>query len=132
MMKIGVVSIGNDSLELFRFLHRYDHEYVVYYDADARPLGDKTRARQLEIVQVGYDCLVAEGCDYILLPPVGEIGRERARKSEKERERVLPLYKNYVMTAFGKSLVGKIGYLAESGQLVQQEQSTQSINMMQI
>lgn len=41
-MKIGVVSIGNDSLELFRFLRHYDHEYCVYYDADSWPLGDKS------------------------------------------------------------------------------------------
>ncbi len=59
-MKIGIVSIGNDSLELFKFLHKYDHEYVVYYDADTWPLGDKTRSRQREIVQSGYDFLVAE------------------------------------------------------------------------
>lgn len=109
-MKIGVVSIGNDSLELFSFFHRYDHEYVVYYDADVWPLGDKTRTRQLEIVQQSYDRLVAEGCDVVIVPPVGEIGKVGKNSGIGK---ILPLYKSYVVQAFGQSLVGKIGYLSE-------------------
>lgn len=119
MMKIGVVSVWNDSLELFRFLHRYDHKYVIWYDADTRPLGDKTRHRQIEIIQQWYDGLVAAWCQAIIVPPVGEIA------GIGFDGRVLPLYQQYVMGAWKQSLVGKVGYLAESGQMVQ------SINMVQ-
>jgi hypothetical protein len=50
-MKIGVVSIGNDSMELFRFLQRYDHAYHVYYDAQAWPLGEKNYESATTIVK---------------------------------------------------------------------------------
>ena len=37
-MRIGIVSYGNDSLELFGFLQRHDHDYVVYYNTTMWPL----------------------------------------------------------------------------------------------
>lgn len=40
-MKIGVVASGTDMLTLWKFLHRYDHEYIIYYDDLLRPYGDK-------------------------------------------------------------------------------------------
>ena len=32
-MKIGIISSGMETLALFGFLTRYDHEYIVYYDS---------------------------------------------------------------------------------------------------
>lgn len=113
-MKIGVVSIGNDSLELFRFLHRYDHQYVIYYDADARPLGDKTFDRQLSIIEDGINILRTHWCQHLIVPPVYELARVRSK--EDDTYSVLSLYQYYCMKcAFPGSLVGKIWYLAESG-----------------
>lgn len=40
-MKIGVVGSGTDMLSIVKFLHKYDHEYVVYFDDLLRPYGDK-------------------------------------------------------------------------------------------
>jgi xylose isomerase len=80
-MKVGIVSIGNDSLELFRFLHRYDHKYVVYYNADARPLGDKTRDRYQAIVQEGVDFLTDQKVDTIIVPPLYELDTRDKRAS---------------------------------------------------
>lgn len=40
-MKIGVVGSGADMLSIFKFLHKYDHDYVVYFDDLLRPYGDK-------------------------------------------------------------------------------------------
>lgn len=57
-MKIGVVSIGNDSMELFRMMQRHDHEYHVYYDAESRPLGEKSLEEAGHIVQAGIDHLL--------------------------------------------------------------------------
>gem|GEM_PF-1192146 len=50
-MRIGVVSIGNDSLELFRFLNNYDFSYSIYYDANSWPLGDKSADVAEQIVK---------------------------------------------------------------------------------
>lgn len=41
-MKIVIVSSGVDSLALFKFLNRYEHEYVVYFDSLNAPYGEKS------------------------------------------------------------------------------------------
>lgn len=58
-MKIGVVSIGSDSMELCRILQRHDHEYHIYYDAESRPLGEKSLEEAQRIVQAGVDYLLS-------------------------------------------------------------------------
>jgi len=40
-MKIGVVGSGADMLSIFKFLNKYDHDYIVYFDDLLRPYGDK-------------------------------------------------------------------------------------------
>lgn len=40
-MTIGIVGSGPDMLTLWKFLTKYDHNYVVYYDDLLRPYGDK-------------------------------------------------------------------------------------------
>lgn len=41
-MKIAIVSSNLDSLALFKFLNKYDHEYVIYCDALNAPYEEKS------------------------------------------------------------------------------------------
>lgn len=50
-MKIGIVTSSNDMLTLFKFLTKYDHEYVVYYDQSHQFYGDQTFEESLLNVQ---------------------------------------------------------------------------------
>ena len=52
-MKIGIITSGNDMLSLFKFLNKYDHEYVIYYDFLNRSYGDKPFDYSLEQIQKG-------------------------------------------------------------------------------
>lgn len=41
-MKIALISSAMDSLALFKFLHRYDHEFLIYFDSLNAPYGEKS------------------------------------------------------------------------------------------
>lgn len=41
-MKIAVISSGMDSLALFKFLHRYEHQFLIYFDSLNAPYGEKS------------------------------------------------------------------------------------------
>ncbi len=50
-MKIGIITSGNDTLSIFKFLNKYDHEYVIYYDFLNQPYGDKPFEYNLEAIK---------------------------------------------------------------------------------
>ncbi|OQB40411.1 MAG: hypothetical protein BWY04_01348 [candidate division CPR1 bacterium ADurb.Bin160] len=50
-MKIGVISSGNEVLTLFKFLAKFDNQYLIYYDQVNRPYGDNTFGYSLDCVQ---------------------------------------------------------------------------------
>lgn len=50
-MKIGIVSSGIESLCLFKFLNRYQHEYVIYFDSLGAPYGEKKFETPLQRVK---------------------------------------------------------------------------------
>lgn len=116
-------------LTLFKFLSKYDHEYVVYYDFSHRPYGDKNFAEASLHVQEGINFLMEQGVDKIILPPIYELallggnvemwkgGNLVYRQAGMEKwkdEKILPLFKNYLLEyCFNHSLVGKIGLLGD-------------------
>ena len=113
-MKIGIVSSGMETLALFRFLTRYDHEYIVYYDSLHAPYGDKSFLSSLQAVEKGIQWLHAENVDTIILPPVYEL----YFLQQKQKSQILPLFQTYLLQeVFPYSLVGKLGLLWEFADL---------------
>lgn len=107
-MKIWIITSGSETLTLFSFLSKYDHEYVVYYDFFHRPYGDKTFDQSLACVEKGIEYLTKHGVEIIIVPPVYEL----ALLEKKSKTKVLPLFSTYIHDyAFTHSLVGKIGLL---------------------
>lgn len=108
-MKIGIVSSANESLLLFQFLCRYDHEYVIYYDSAHAPYGKKYFETSLSAVQKGIDFLLAQGVEKIILPPVYELYYLEDNVAPFATK-ILPLFSEYLLQqVFPYSLVGKIG-----------------------
>ena len=54
-MKIGIVTSGVEILTLFRFLTRYDHEYIVYYDSLNAPYWAKIASEQTGAVLIALE-----------------------------------------------------------------------------
>jgi hypothetical protein len=107
-MKIGIISSGMETLALFGFLTRYDHEYVVYYDSLHAPYGDKNFSSSLQAVEKGIQWLQAENVDTIILPPVYEL----YFLQQKQKSQILPLFQTYLLQeVFPYSIVGKLGLL---------------------
>ena len=106
-MKIGVVASGTDMLTLWKFLHRYDHEYIIYYDDLLRPYGDKPAKLVQSVIADAIEVLRTKWCEQIILPPV----RELAFREEKN---IMPLFQHYVLDyCLQYSLVGKIGLMGD-------------------
>lgn len=113
-MKIGIVSSGMETLALFRFLTRYDHEYLVYYDSLHAPYGDKNFSSSLQAVEKGIQWLQDQKVDAIIVPPVYEL----YFLQQKKKNQILPLFQTYLLQeAFPHSLVGKLGLLWEFADL---------------
>jgi len=97
-------------LTLFKFLSKYDHDYVVYYDFFHWPYGDKTFEQSLACVEKGIEYLIQQGVDSIIVPPVYELFLMQNSKFKIQKEKILPLFSTYVRDyCFKYSLVGKIG-----------------------
>ncbi len=112
-MKIGILSSGQETLALFSFLSRYDHEYLVYYDSLQAPYGEKNFSTALLAVEQGITRLRNAGAEAIILPPVYELAL--LKKGEKL---ILPLFQSYLLEeVFSHSLVGKLGLLGEFADL---------------
>ena len=108
-MKIGIVSSWMETLSLFSFLTRYNHEYVVYYDSLHAPYWAKNFATSLELIKNWIKYLKDQWVEKIIVPPVYEL----ALLKEWE-ELILPLFKTYLLVyVFKYSLVWKLGLIWE-------------------
>ena len=109
-MKIWIITSGPENLTLFKFLAKYNHEYVVYYDFFHRPYGDKTFDQSLECVEKWIAYLTKQRVEAIIVPPIYEL----ALLEKKTKANILPLFTNYVQQyCFTHSLVGKIGLFGD-------------------
>lgn len=112
-MKIGILSSGQETLALFSFLSRYDHEYLIYYDSLHAPYGEKKFLTTLQAIEEGIIWLKNAGVETIILPPVYELFM--LKKGEKL---ILPLFQFYLLEeVFPHSLVGKLGLFGEFADL---------------
>lgn len=106
-MKIGIVGSGADMLSIFKFLNKYDHDYVVYFDDLLRPYGDKPATLVQAVIADAIQVLRDRGCEQIILPPVREL-------AFREQKNIMPLFQTYVLDyVFHYSLVGKIGLMGD-------------------
>ena len=117
-MKIWIISSWSETLSLFKFLTKYNHDYVVYYDFFHWPYGDKTFEQSLTCVQSWIDYLTKQKVDAIILPPIYELYiMQNALVHEGgefkiQKKKILPLFTKYVHDyCFAHSLVGKIGLM---------------------
>lgn len=100
-MKIGIVTSNNDMLSLFKFLNKYDHEYVIYYDFLNGPYWDKTFNYSLEQINKWVEFLTKQWCEKIIIPPIYELAINKPE--------ILPLFKSYLSEhCFKSSLIGNI------------------------
>ncbi len=112
-MKIWIITSSNDTLALFNFLTKYDHEYVIYYDFAQWPYGDKTFDESLLAVQRWVDFLLKKKVDALIVPPLYELALASTPK-------ILPLFADYVLKeCFAHSLVGKIGLIGDFADMQQ-------------
>lgn len=108
-MKIGILSSGMETLALFSFLSRYEHEYLVYYDTLHAPYGEKHFQTSLKAVKEGISWLLEQGAEVLILPPVYELFLLQDEYFQKEKKLILPLFQHYLLQeVFPHSLVGKI------------------------
>ncbi len=113
-MKIWIISSWSETLTLFKFLTKYDHEYVVYYDDLHRPYGDKTFDQSLEFVEQGMAYLAKQNVDVLILPPIYELYIMQSSKFRMQKKNILPLFTSYVHDyCFTHSLVGKYWILGD-------------------
>jgi hypothetical protein len=114
-MKIWIITSGSESLTLFKFLSKYDHEYVVYYDFFHRPYGDKTFAQSRICIEKGIEYLTKQGVDTIIVPPIYELHYlASSLKLKAWSSNILPLFTTYLKNyCFTYSLVGKIGFFGD-------------------
>jgi len=106
-MKIGVVGSGADMLSIFKFLNKYDHDYIVYFDDLLRPYGDKPATLVQAVIVDAIQILRDRWCEQIILPPVREL-------AFREQKNIMPLFQSYVLDyCFHHSLVAKIGLVGD-------------------
>ena len=108
-MKIGIITSWNEVLTLFKFLHKENHEYHIYYDQNNWPYGD----RKFDIVKNNVEewilYLQKKWVDKIIIPPTYEL---YFLNNKEYSEFILPLFSQYLIQyCFVQSLVGKIGLI---------------------
>ena len=113
-MKIGIISSGVDTLSLFRFLTRYDNEYLVYCDQTNFPYWEKSLDYVLDCIKKAGEFLTNKWAEVIVVDPIYElILKYSDRKLGFE---ILPLFQKYLYEyAFKYSLFGKIWILSDFG-----------------
>lgn len=121
-MKIVIVSSGVDSLALFKFLNRYEHEYVIYFDSLNAPYGEKSLKAWLHFAKTALDRAQEQGAEKVILPPVLELAcLEKWTEiglTNDQKDLILPLFSRYLSDeVFPHSLVGKLGIFGEGEQL---------------
>ena len=113
-MKIGIVSSGTDTLTLFKFLVRYDNEYLIYCDQTNFPYWEKSLDYALNCVEKAGELLTNKWAEMIMVDPVYELALKYSNK--KLWFKVLPLFQKYLHEyAFKYSLVGKLWILSDFG-----------------
>jgi len=99
-------------LSLFSFLHRYDHEYHVWYDDKFSFWWDKSTDLVMERIESGISFLKDKWVDVFIVPPIVEL--KIANEGLFSSIKILPLFQNYVFkNCFAYSLVGKIGFFGD-------------------
>jgi hypothetical protein len=112
-MKIGIVSSGVESFSLFRFLSKYNHEYVIYYDSLHAPYWSKFFDTSKKFVEEGILWLKKHWVEKIILPPIFELYFK-----EKYWDFILPIFSFYLSDyVFKYSLVWKLWLLWEYSDL---------------
>lgn len=109
-MKIWIITSWNDNLTLFKFLHKYDHEYIIYYDFLYRPYGDKDFDFISNRVVANIKFLQKSWAEKIILPPSLELYfLQNPKLLWTHQSLILPLFHTYLHNyCFHYSLVGKI------------------------
>ena len=111
-MKIGIISSWIETLSLFQFLTRYDHEYLVYCDQTNFPYREKSLEYALDCIQKAGESLTQKWAEVIIVDPVYELALKYSDK--KIWFKILPLFQRYLHEyAFKHSLVGKIWILSD-------------------
>lgn len=111
-MKIGIISSWTETLSLFKFLTRYDNEYLVYCDQTNFPYWEKSLDYTLECIEKAGEFLTQKWAEIIIVDPVYELALKHSDK--KLWFKVLLLFQKYLHEyAFKHSLVGKIWILSD-------------------
>jgi len=112
-MKIWIITSWLDVSPLFRFLVKYNHEYILYCDDLHWPYGDKTFDQSLIYVKAWIDYLTKQWVDYIIVPPMYELYcLSGGIDCDYWAAKILPLFATYLKEyCFAYSLVGKIGII---------------------
>ena len=111
-MKIGIISSGIDTLTLFKFLIRYDNEYLVYCDQTNFPYWEKSLDYVLDCIEKAGEFLTKKWAEIIIVDPIYELSLKYSDK--KLWFKILPLFQKYLNEyAFRYSLVGKIWILSD-------------------
>ncbi len=108
-MKIGVWSSGVENLILFKFLQKYDFEFVIFWDWDWRPIWDKGKDRLLHRVEFA---LKTYQDVFWIVPPMAEIALSAKFKN------VIPLWHNYLHhQVLPYSTAGRLGFVGDFASL---------------
>lgn len=111
-MKVGIISSGIDTLALFKFLTRYDNEYLVYCDQTNFSYWEKSLGYSLECIEHAWEFLTEKWAEIIIVDPIYELAIKHSKKDFWFK--ILPLFQKYLQEyAFKYSLVGKIWILSD-------------------
>lgn len=113
-MKIWIVSSAIESLSLFKFLNRYEHQYFLYLDTLNASYGEKKFETSLEKAKAWLEKLVQLGAEKVILPPLYELAL-----LQEGNPHILPLFQSYLLEeVLPFSLVGKLGILWDSEEIL--------------
>ena len=111
-MNVGIISSWVDSLCLFKFLARYDNEYLVYCDQTNFPYWEKSLDYVLDVIEKAGEFLTKKWAEMVIVDPVYELALKCSNK--KFWFKIMPLFQRYLHDyAFKYSLVGKIWVLSD-------------------
>lgn len=111
-MKIGIISSWVDTISLFHFLTRYNHEYLVYCDQEAFPYWEKSLNFVLNRIEIAGEFLKWKWAEVIIVDPVYELAIKY--RNMKLNFEIYPLFQQYLHEyGFKHSLVGKIWILSD-------------------
>lgn len=111
-MKIGIISTWNNSLSLFKFLNRYDNEYLIFHDQEGFPYDSKNFIYTINRIKTAYSFLKGKWAEYIIVDPIYEIFLLQIWWFDW----ILPLFKMYLHDyIFKYSLIWKLWVLTDEG-----------------